>query len=274
MTVELHPLCTLFPRLSGAEYDALINDIKVNGLRSPIVLHDGMILDGGNRYRACIDAGIDPEFVPFEGGNLVAFVLSVNLHRRHMTPGQQAAIVASAQDWAKAHFGGSGGDRRSSATLHLNSAADRAAQSGASLRTQKMADKVVRADPSLAREVAHGEVSLPQAVRQIDGKTGDAEAFDGFDPLAELQAAQQEIREMLARIDALSLDDTAAELDRQIQIRQGVEARLAQETNKANELDKQLRKLGKHLETLRKLTGTQTNADMVAAVRALTAKAA
>lgn len=33
----------------------------------------------------------------------MSFVLSANLHRRHMTAGQQAAIVASAQDWAKAH---------------------------------------------------------------------------------------------------------------------------------------------------------------------------
>ena len=98
MTIELHPLCTLFPRLSGAEFDALRDDIKTNGLRSPIVLHEGMILDGGNRYRACIEAGVEPTFSKFDGGNLVSFVLSVNLHRRHMTAGQQAAIVASAQN--------------------------------------------------------------------------------------------------------------------------------------------------------------------------------
>ena len=102
MTHELHPLCTLFPRLTGAEFQSLRDDIRANGLRQPIVLHAGMILDGGNRYRACIEAGVEPSFVDFAGGNLVSFVLSANLHRRHMTAGQQAAIVASAQDWAKA----------------------------------------------------------------------------------------------------------------------------------------------------------------------------
>ena len=33
MKYELHPLCTLFPRLSGTEFDALVGDIAANGLR-------------------------------------------------------------------------------------------------------------------------------------------------------------------------------------------------------------------------------------------------
>ena len=39
--MEMHPLCVLFPALSGAEFDALRDDIKANGLRQPIVLHEG-----------------------------------------------------------------------------------------------------------------------------------------------------------------------------------------------------------------------------------------
>ena len=44
----------------------------------------------------------EPFFKSFDGDSIVGFVLSANLHRRHMTPGQQAAIVASAQDWSQA----------------------------------------------------------------------------------------------------------------------------------------------------------------------------
>ena len=36
------------------------------------------------------------------------------------------------------------------------------AQSGASDKTQRMADKVAKTDPELAKKVAHGEISLPQ----------------------------------------------------------------------------------------------------------------
>lgn len=165
--MELHPLCTLFPRMAGAEFSALVDDIEANGLCQPIVTHDGMILDGGNRYRACLEAGIEPTFVEFEGDNLVSFVLSANLHRRHMSAGQQAAIVASAQDWGKAQTVGNPQLRN---VAQLDTAKDRAAQSGASHRTQQMADKVAKADPELAKQVAHGEVTLPKAVAKVEGK--------------------------------------------------------------------------------------------------------
>jgi hypothetical protein len=167
MSYELHPLCRWFPPLVDAAFDALRDDIKANGLRSPIVVHEGMILDGGNRYRACLDAGIEPRFEDFAGNNIVHFVLSANLHRRHMTPGQQASIVASAQDWAKAQT--HGGDRRGdqAATLPLETVQQRAALSGAGERTQRMADQVAKADPELAKQVAHGAVSLPTAHAQV-----------------------------------------------------------------------------------------------------------
>jgi len=163
--LPLHPLCTLFPRMAGDEFAALVADIRTHGLRQPIVLHEGMVLDGGNRYRACLDAGVVPVFVQFDGVSAVAFVLSANLHRRHLSPGQQAAIVASAQDWAQAQPASR--PEKAGNVAGLSTVADRAAQSGASERTQRMADKVAKADPELARQVAHGEMSLPQALARV-----------------------------------------------------------------------------------------------------------
>lgn len=169
---ELHPLCTFFPRLEGAEFEALKADIQANGLRQPIVLHGGLILDGGNRHRACIEAGVKPTFVEFAGqGSLAAFVLSANLHRRHMTPGQRAAIVASARDWERAQLAGrpkkvptkpAPGSTFPADTVKL-----RAQQADASVATQRRADAVAKAAPELAREVAQGKTTLGQAVRQV-----------------------------------------------------------------------------------------------------------
>jgi ParB-like chromosome segregation protein Spo0J len=214
---ELHPLCTLFPRLTGVEFNALVADIRTNGLREPITLVDGLILDGGNRYRACLAAGVTPKFTKFDGDNLVTFVLSANLHRRHMTPGQQAAIVASAQDWAKANT--HGGDRKSDqpATLPLDSVASRAKQSGAGERTQRMADKVARKSPELAGKVARGEISLPKAAKQIAPKTAKQvekpePANDEGPTLAELvDELQAENTRLTALIKASEADDLKAE---------------------------------------------------------------
>lgn len=173
MTYELHPLCTLFPRVVGADFDSLVADIRANGLRQAIVLYGDMILDGGNRYRACLEAGVNPHFEHYEGDSIVSFVLSANLHRRHLSPGQQAAIVSSAQDWAKAQVVGNPAFKQAEQWGHvapLQTVSDRAAASGASLRTQKRADKVAKASPDLARQVAHGEISLPKAIEQISPK--------------------------------------------------------------------------------------------------------
>jgi len=308
MSYELHPLCTLFPRLAGNEFDALCADIKTNGLREPIVLHDGLILDGGNRYRACLAAGIAPVFTPFEGESIVSFVLSANLHRRHMTPGQQAAIVASAQDWARAHVAGSNQytakAESGSATLHyhskeqtgnvagLQTVQERAAESHASIRTQKMADKVARANPELAQKVGRGEITLPKALQKIEGKPAKpakqsrpapahSMIYEGEDLsdamnasvdelLDDLQEKDKTIDALEERIKALSKDDVAKELDEQIRIRQGIEARLGQEMNRANQYHNELRGYGKFAADLRKVLGIEgSKSQLLAAVREL-----
>ena len=253
MKHELHPLCTLFPRMEGAEFDALVADIRANGLRQPIVLHQGMVLDGGNRARACEAAGVAPDFVEFDGDNIVDFVLSANLHRRHMTPGQQAAIVASAQDWMKAHR--HGGDRRSdqSATLHLDRAKDRAAIAGASVRTQKMADKVAKKAPDLARKVARGEMTLPAAVRQVQPPRQPEPSDDDRPSAGELlDELQRDVERLTRENKALLVDDTKAELAKQIGIKEHLQRQVNDEMSKnkkvADQRDfyaKQLRRCGR-----------------------------
>lgn len=69
MELKFHPLANIFPLIEGSEFDALVNDINENGLREPIILLGDKILDGRNRYRACLDAFIEPEFVAYGGVN-------------------------------------------------------------------------------------------------------------------------------------------------------------------------------------------------------------
>lgn len=168
MKFELHPLCALFPRMTGNEFEALKSDIATNGLRQPIITHNGMILDGGNRYEACLAAGVKPTMLEYKGENLVTYVMSANFHRRHLSHGQQAAIVASATDWANAQT--HGGDRKvdQETLASLATVKSRAALSGAGTTAQKQADKLAREKPELAKQVAKGEKSLYQAVKEND----------------------------------------------------------------------------------------------------------
>jgi hypothetical protein len=100
--LEFHPLANLFPLIEGPEFDALVADIKANGLRDAILLYEGKILDGRNRYRACLEAGIEraryhqyrDDWPHYGNGGALGYVLSRNLHRRHLTTEQRAAIAA------------------------------------------------------------------------------------------------------------------------------------------------------------------------------------
>ena len=81
---KAHPYAEIFPFASETDFATLSNDIKANGLLEPIVLLDDMVLDGRNRYKACVAVGIDPRFVKYEGDDPLAFVISKNLARRHL----------------------------------------------------------------------------------------------------------------------------------------------------------------------------------------------
>jgi hypothetical protein len=93
---DYHPLCELFPLATPEEMAELKADIKANGLRSPIVLFEEKILDGRGRYEVCSGLAIVPEmrqFDPETEGSPFAYVVSMNLRRRHLTTEQRAALA-------------------------------------------------------------------------------------------------------------------------------------------------------------------------------------
>jgi hypothetical protein len=99
--MEFHPLAELFPLMEGAEFDELVADVKKNALRYKITLYEGKILDGRNRYRAMLAAGDTPtkahflEYKPILPSDTpLSYVITANLHRRHLTTEQKREIIA------------------------------------------------------------------------------------------------------------------------------------------------------------------------------------
>jgi len=90
-----HPIADIFPLLEGQAFKDLCEDIAAHGQHEPIWLLDGMILDGRNRYRACVALGIEPIVRTFNAQrDPLQFVLSLNLHRRHLDESQRAMVAA------------------------------------------------------------------------------------------------------------------------------------------------------------------------------------
>lgn len=91
---EFHPYASIFPLLDGTPYEELLADIKANGVREPVITYRGTLLDGRNRYRVCQALGIDAPTREYEGDAPLLYVLSLNLHRRHLDESQRAMIAA------------------------------------------------------------------------------------------------------------------------------------------------------------------------------------
>lgn len=96
MTTEydIHELCNLFPVMPQDQFNALVDSIRDNGLLSPVILHEGKILDGRHRYKACINLGIEIKFETYTGEDALSYVLAHNLSRRHLDESQRAMIGA------------------------------------------------------------------------------------------------------------------------------------------------------------------------------------
>ncbi|HET9968528.1 MAG TPA: DNA methyltransferase [Streptosporangiaceae bacterium] len=99
----VHPAAELFPLLGDDELRELAEDVKAHGLREPVWLYmdrerGPMLLDGRNRVRACVLAGVPWTKRFYEGDDPIGFSVSLNLKRRHLTAGQIAFVGLQAEE--------------------------------------------------------------------------------------------------------------------------------------------------------------------------------
>lgn len=146
-----HPISAMFPLLTQPELKKLSDDIKEHGLKFPIILYEGKILDGRNRYRACKMAEVEPIFKEQKIADPVDFVVSTNLHRRHLSESQRAVIAAKLTQIKGKHH----------ANLRGASTAMNVSQ-----RSVSTAKGLLKDSPEKAEEVAAGKKSLHKAAKE------------------------------------------------------------------------------------------------------------
>jgi ParB-like chromosome segregation protein Spo0J len=284
--MKIHSLSSIFPKLDDVSFKALKQDIYANGLRNPIIIKNNEVIDGQNRLRACEELGIEPTFQEYEGDDLVEFVLAQNLHRRHLTAGQSATIVALAQDWSLAHQIGKKPksniindlqQESYSAILPIkglpldakvDTQADRAEKSGASVRTQGSADKLVKENPELAMKVATGEVSLNQAIKEIEPEK-EKSVEDSFDVVHAYEQEVAENQRLQSIIEALTGDDKDKAIVSMSERIKGLEGRLNQALATEAEAIKQSKHYSKMLTSIRKLLAVDNNNDILIRIKGM-----
>lgn len=197
----VHPAANLFPMMSDEDIDALAKSIREQGLRQPIILtEDGQLLDGRNRVAACSRAGVPPRHEVYRGDDPVAYVMALNMDRRHLTIGQKAMLalelVPMYESEAKARQGA-----RNDLSNHFVadlpqswqvSAAKSRDKAGAAVkvsgRAVQQAKRVAEVAPDLAEQVSTGTLALDRAERIVRDREAAARRA------AEAVAQQQHIQ--------------------------------------------------------------------------------
>jgi len=173
---EYHPVAALFPLMEGAEFEELKADIAANGLLEAIWIdQDGAILDGRNRHRACIETETQPEFRTWSGsGSLVSFVVSMNLHRRHLSSSQRGMIATDVLPMLEEEA-----RERQGARTDLTSGKqfpevepERPRDQAAAMfqtnpRYVQDAKRIRQEAPDLADDIRRGDKTIPQAKRVL-----------------------------------------------------------------------------------------------------------
>lgn len=181
--MEAHPLANLFPMLAPEELQHLADDISLRGQEEPIVIYQDMILDGRNRWEACKLAGVEPLTIPYGGNDPLGHVLSINLHRRHLTQSQRAMVGARVVDWER------GMNQNTDGCANLHSRKDVAKQLSISERAISAARRV--------RD--RGVEELSDAIRDGRISVDTGEALSHLEDEAQREALALENRQVMAR---------------------------------------------------------------------------
>ncbi|HWQ74509.1 MAG TPA: ParB/RepB/Spo0J family partition protein [Syntrophomonas sp.] len=174
--MEFHEVANIFPMMSTDEYKNLIDDIRKNGLIQPIITYQDKIIDGRNRYNACKEIGIEPDYKEWNGnGDLVSFVISLNLHRRHLNESQRSIIAARIkpmfEEAAKKRQQSGLVQNRSTVSANLQK---REEPVHSAEQAAKLLNVSTRSAESGSRVLEHGTPELVQAVETGEIKVSTA----------------------------------------------------------------------------------------------------
>lgn len=262
--------------MSNDDFNLLVQDIRENGQIDPIIMLEGFVLDGWHRFQACAELNINPKTKDFSGDDPASFVLSKNLHRRHMEPSQRAVAVASCREWKP-----KGNQNPIGKVTHSTSVPEMAREANVSEKTIKDAKVAIKSGQ--ADDVLSGKISVSRAANIARGKPqhktphtpknepeckDEVVGDDGSPDLAAEYMALSEENEKLQRLnESLLQDDIKKEIVVWKEKFESICGRLDQVNATCAEMKKQLEYQTKLLTNIRSELGVQKNSEILSAIK-------
>jgi hypothetical protein len=123
-----------------------------------------VLIDGRNRREACRRAGVVPHHILLDGADPVAYILSANINRRHMSKGQRSLVTAKLKP---------------ETTMGRKSDVKKLANNfGVSAEYLRQARFVLRYASDLGDSVLNGSISLEHAYEEARIRKGRADTYE------------------------------------------------------------------------------------------------
>jgi len=172
--MQRHFLSSAFPDMPEKKFAELVDSIKQHGQHDPVVIFEGMVLDGWHRFTACQQLGIDCAAEEYTGADPQEFVLARNLPLREWDAGQRAVITATVRGWRKSGINNENQEKAKGDTPSPLAATNKqmAEEAGVSTRTIQRAKKAIEA--GLGADVKSGKLSVGAAAKKTvaEGEKG------------------------------------------------------------------------------------------------------
>jgi hypothetical protein len=184
-----HPAAEVFALMNEDERAGMVAGMREHGYRKehPVIICAGLVADGRNRLAACLETGVEPWFADYEGDDVLSFIVSANLDRRHLNTSQRAMAAVDFIPFyaaaAREKQREAGGDKVSDEARALcpNSDKTLAETENRPIRATEQAGKKlgvgrqitdearqVRLNaPELAEEVKAGRLTVAAALKQV-----------------------------------------------------------------------------------------------------------
>ena len=167
----ISPLAHMFPPLSPAQYSRLLASIRAHGIRRPIVVWRGQVIDGLPRLKACVEAGVEPRYeVLDDAEDPFEYLGDENVPLRNMDQNEKAQTA-----YLMSQYSAPGRPRtpeENSANLRNITQGEAAKLIGVSTRLVSDVSRVLSEDgpavPALREAVTQWRIRYSAASRHVD----------------------------------------------------------------------------------------------------------
>jgi ParB-like chromosome segregation protein Spo0J len=206
---RVHDALAAIPEMGAGEYEQLRADMEKHGQREACWTAGGYLIDGRARLKACVALGVKPIIREYTGDDVVGFIASLNVHRRHLTPAQRAVLAVELLPYFKAEAAARQAEGTSVPDRYRGRATEHAAKAvGAGRNSVSDLARLQQTNPELYEEVKHGPLSVADA--QMLAKVRDDDRSAALELLGDRKA--RSAREAIELVFAERGEDVPARI--------------------------------------------------------------